>query len=165
MLLRESVRLKFIKLWPLCVSASVFKKLFSPRSQMGVGADSSTRAFSSNDINTLFERAPIEIYRHPYSHDDPNNTNHVLVAYAWHRYSNAHSLCVSQVFLRGFTAWTQLAVAHRRSPSARWRSNQAALWWYVVATTLPPFSTPFFLVSIRAGSSQAARPQTCRTPA
>ena len=47
-----------------------------------MGADSSTRAFSSNDINALFERAPIEIYRHPIYEFNPRNTNHILVAYA-----------------------------------------------------------------------------------
>ena len=50
------------------------------RESMGVGADSSNKAFHATDITAFLERKPVEIYRDHVYYDDRANTNHVLIA-------------------------------------------------------------------------------------
>jgi hypothetical protein len=47
---------------------------------MGVGADSTQKAFAAKEVTALFARDPIKIYRDFYERNDRDNTNHVIVA-------------------------------------------------------------------------------------
>ena len=47
---------------------------------MGVGADSTNKAFHAADINALLARKGMAIYRDQYELNDRDNTNHVVVA-------------------------------------------------------------------------------------
>jgi hypothetical protein len=47
---------------------------------MGVGADSTNKAFHAADINALLKRKGLAIYRDEMEFNDRDNTNHVIVA-------------------------------------------------------------------------------------
>lgn len=47
---------------------------------MGVGADSTNKAFHAQDINNLLKRPGMVIYRDEMEYNDRDNTNHVVVA-------------------------------------------------------------------------------------
>ena len=47
---------------------------------MGIGADSTQKAYYAADIKGLLERTPVGIYRDFYEQNDRDNTNHILVA-------------------------------------------------------------------------------------
>lgn len=50
------------------------------RESMGVGADSTNKAFHAQDINDLFARPPVGIHRDHYEYYDKDNINHVVLA-------------------------------------------------------------------------------------
>ena len=50
------------------------------RESMGVGADSTNKAFHAADINALLAREAVPIYRDTYETNDRENTNHVVLA-------------------------------------------------------------------------------------
>jgi hypothetical protein len=50
------------------------------RESMGVGADSTNKAFHAADINALLKRPGMAIYRDEMEYNDRDNTNHVIVA-------------------------------------------------------------------------------------
>lgn len=47
---------------------------------MGIGADSSLKAFAQADVTALFARKPITIHRDFYEQYDRENTNHIILA-------------------------------------------------------------------------------------
>ena len=50
------------------------------RESMGIGADSSDKAFNGNDVTALFKREPVAIFRDPMEYNDRDNTNHIFLA-------------------------------------------------------------------------------------
>ena len=47
---------------------------------MGVGADSTQKAFASTDITAFFKRPSTKIHRDMCDYDSKENTNHVIIA-------------------------------------------------------------------------------------
>ena len=76
MLLRESVRV-FLNLGESAHATHAMRVLCV---QMGVGADSTQKAFYSSDVNTFLSRPTMGIPRHFYEDNVAENTMHVLVA-------------------------------------------------------------------------------------
>ncbi len=72
--------------WLSSAKMEVVKSLLSDdpamllRESMGVGADSTNKAFHAADINALLKRAGMGIYRDAIEYNDRDNTNHVVVA-------------------------------------------------------------------------------------
>ena len=110
------------------------------RESMGVGADSTQKAFRAEDVTQLMQRETWSIPRNVYNFHAPQNTNHVIVHTRTHSHlhigARAHTRTFAQPMALHRLLWTPLAVAHPHSPwQVLRRCLRDGLWCARRATT------------------------------